>query len=160
MLHRLPVDQAARELSLSVATVKRRLKRGTLRGEQERTPAGFKWYVLVDTAATAGATADEAGGGAGATAGATAAATANGALLSQRAEEMARYSAELLAPYVRRIEEQAEEIGALKAQLAAATANDQAVTPNGAAPVPAERPRWWERLGAWLGGGAHQAPAS
>lgn len=123
MLQRLPVDQAAVTLGLSVATVKRRLKRGTLRGEQESTPSGFKWVVLVDDDATAGATAD----GVAATAGGVAAATADPtggvagtALLSQRAEEMARYSAELLRPYVATIERQAEEIGALKAQLEAA----------------------------------------
>ena len=47
---------------------------------------------------------------------------------------MARYTRELLAPYVKRIEEQAEEIGALKAQLAAATANGLAgPSPNGIA---------------------------
>jgi hypothetical protein len=35
----------------------------------------------------------------------------------QRAEEMARYTAALLEPWRRRVEEQAEEIGALKTKL-------------------------------------------
>lgn len=148
MPHRLPVDLAARELGLSVATVKRRLKRGTLRGEQESTPSGFRWLVLVDDAAppaaaavgVAGvaevpppATASAVAGVAGVAVG-VAGATAGTALLSQRAEEMARYSAELLRPYVATIERQAEELGALRAQLAAATTS---------AP-PAGR-SWWQR---------------
>jgi hypothetical protein len=144
MLQRLPVDQAARELGLSVATVKRRLKRGTLRGEQERTPAGFKWYVLVDGAATAGATAGAtADGGAGGADGG-AAATAPGALLSQRAEEMARYSRELLAPYVEKIEAQAERFGRLEAELAAYR---QAEGQRDAPPAESQTGRsWWWRL--------------
>jgi hypothetical protein len=44
-------------------------------------------------------------------------------LLAQRAEALSRYRRELLALYVKRIEEQAEASGALKAQLAAASAN-------------------------------------
>ena len=157
--YRVPTRDAApparrpgrRELGLSVATVKRRLKRGSLRGEQERTPAGFKWYVLVDAAATAPAPAAATAGAApGATADGIAGATATGTLLAQRAEEMARYSAELLAPYVRRIEEQAEEIGTLKAQLVAATPTPETAS---APPVrdPAGRGRWWQRL--WLAWG-------
>ena len=153
MLQRLPVDQAAVALGLSVATVKRRLKRGDLRGEQEPTPSGFRWLVVVDDAATAGATAattaDGVAGVADGVAGATAAAAAATPLLSQRAEEMARYSAELLAPYVRRIEEQAEEIGALKAQLAAATStNGQAETPSAPPAAGQAERRRWRRLRA------------
>jgi hypothetical protein len=90
---------------------------------------------------------------------------------------MARYTRELLAPYVKRIEEQAEEIGALKAQLAAATsametngvahAQAAAETTSTPAPAPAEtvgapapgaaeaagasRP-WWRRTWAWITG--------
>jgi hypothetical protein len=62
---------------------------------------------------------------------------------------MARYSAELLAPYVRRIEEPAEEIGALKTQLAAAT-NGQAAhvsETSSAPPADGQAGRsWWRRL--------------
>lgn len=140
MLQRLPVDQAAVSLGLSVATVKRRLKKGTLRGEQEATPSGFKWVVLVDDAATPAATADGVAGVAAATAPATAGATAGAALLSQRAEDMARYSAALLEPYVQRIEELSRENGALYALLAAAQTQS-------APPVNDQAGRsWWRRL--------------
>ena len=42
---RLSIDQAALALGLSRPTVKRRLKSGALRGVQERTASGFKWFV-------------------------------------------------------------------------------------------------------------------
>ena len=48
---RLSVDDAARHLGLSRPTVKRRLKSGALRGVQEKTPSGFKWFILVDDTA-------------------------------------------------------------------------------------------------------------
>ena len=75
------------------------------------------------------------------------------ALLAQRAEEMARYSAALLAPLHAELKAQAEELGtlrercaALQAQLAEATStNGQAETQDGAASWP-ERRRWWQRL--------------
>jgi len=106
-----------------VVTVKRRLKRGALRGEPEAPPSGFRWLVLVDAAATAGAIPP-------------------GALLSQRAEEMARFSAALLAPYVRRIEGQAEAIGTLTAQLAVATStNGRAATQQDAPPAASQAGR-------------------
>jgi hypothetical protein len=193
MVTRLSVDDAARYLGISRPTVKRRLKSGSLRGVQERTPSGFKWYVIVEEAESPGGVA----GGAPAESpreslngvaaespheppGESAASprvSPQAALLAQRAEEMARYTRELLAPYVKRIEEQAEEIGALKAQLAAATpapgtngvAHAQAAAETASTPAPAEtasaaapgaaaapgvgaaRP-WWRRTWAWITG--------
>src|SRR5687767_8611618 len=47
---------------------------------------------------------------------------ATGALTQARAAEMATSTQQLLAPYVRRIEEQAEEIGRVRAELAHARA--------------------------------------
>ena len=70
---------------------------------------------------------------------------------AQRAEEMARYTRELVGPLYARLEAQAEEIGRLKAELAAARANGQAETQNAlqnalqAETWPAGR-RWWQRL--------------
>jgi hypothetical protein len=100
------------------------------------------------------------------------------ALAQTRAAEMATYSQQLLAPYVKRIEEQAEEIGALKAQLAAATpttgtngvAHVQAAAATASTPAPAPAPAeavsapvpvaagagaarpWWRRAWAWMTG--------
>lgn len=43
----LPVNDAAIALGVSVATLKRRLKAGTVPGRQEKSPSGFRWYVEV-----------------------------------------------------------------------------------------------------------------
>ncbi len=96
-----------------------------------------------------------------------------------RAEEMAVYTERLLAPWRAIVQAQAEEIGSLKAQLAAATSTNGVVhdpagvavgshsdsppetesAPPAGAPAgvqggPASRVgrgrRWWHRVGAWL----------
>jgi excisionase family DNA binding protein len=56
----LTIPEAARVLGLSVVTIRRRLKRGELRGQRVPTPAGFEWRILlpsplVDAAGAAGA---------------------------------------------------------------------------------------------------------
>ena len=73
------------------------------------------------------------------------------ALLAQRAEEMARYSAALLAPLHAELKAQAEELGALRervatlqAQLAERDAPAEAPAPPGEPWPPARR--WWQRL--------------
>src|SRR5262245_63394408 len=57
-LQALPIPEAGRALGLSVVTIRRRLKRGELRGQRLPTPAGFEWRIplpapLVDAAETA-----------------------------------------------------------------------------------------------------------
>jgi hypothetical protein len=52
------IPQAAQALGISVVTVRRRLKRGELRGQKVPTVAGFEWRILVPSAlvdASAGA---------------------------------------------------------------------------------------------------------
>ena len=44
------IPQAAQALDLSVITIRRRLKRGELRGQKVATAAGFEWRVLVPSA--------------------------------------------------------------------------------------------------------------
>jgi hypothetical protein len=44
------VPQAAQALGLSVGTIRRRRKRGELRGQKVATAAGFEWRVLVPSA--------------------------------------------------------------------------------------------------------------
>jgi hypothetical protein len=44
------IPQAAQALDLSVVTIRRRLKRGELRGQKVATAAGFEWRVLVPSA--------------------------------------------------------------------------------------------------------------
>jgi hypothetical protein len=41
------IPQAAQVLGLSVVTIRRRLKRGELRGQRVPTPAGFEWRILL-----------------------------------------------------------------------------------------------------------------
>jgi hypothetical protein len=61
---------------------------------------------------------------------------------------MATYSRELLAPVLARLEAQAERIGHLEEQLAAARARVAELETRSAPPDPAGR-RWWQRL--WWG---------
>jgi hypothetical protein len=74
------------------------------------------------------------------------------ALAQARAAEMAAYSQQLLAPYVEKIEAQAELLGAFKERLAAAEARIAELeapapeTQNGAAEPWPERRRWWQRV--------------
>jgi hypothetical protein len=92
-----------------------------------------------------------------------------GALLSDRAAEMARYSRELLAPDLARLEAQAEEIGTLKertvhlqatveaqarriAELEAPAPDGQAETPSFPPAEDQMRRSWWGRLNAWMSG--------
>jgi hypothetical protein len=89
-----------------------------------------------------------------------------GTLLSDRAAEMARYSRELLAPVLVRLEAQATEIGVLTertthlqteleratariAELEAPPVAEVSVQQNAAAPHAAERRSWWRRLFSW-----------
>jgi hypothetical protein len=134
MLQRLSVEDAARHLGLSQQTVKRRLKKGTLRGEQEPTSTGFRWYVVLDTPGT---TVDVSGDVSGTSADTTAdipADTPSMALQTARAQEMAAYTRALVEPLYARLEAQAEL--------------EQARARQNAAPVQ-ERRSWW----AWLVGG-------
>jgi hypothetical protein len=48
------MEEAARRLGVSVATIRRRLHSGELQGSQEPTSQGFKWLVEVSELATAG----------------------------------------------------------------------------------------------------------
>ncbi len=46
---RLTIPEAATELGVSEVTVRRRLKAGTLHGEQEETAQGYRWVVTLET---------------------------------------------------------------------------------------------------------------
>ena len=161
MTRLVPLADAAIELGIPAATLRKRVKAGAIRGERRQTPQGFHWVVEVPGGppgmnghAAHAPTVDQMGTQSGARTGDQSpdqtvdqpgTRPAQTAVLAQRAEEMAVYSERLLAPYVRRIEEQAEEIGRLKEQLAAAT-NGHAKTQS--APL-AEWPTgrsWWQRL--------------
>ena len=171
LLHRLPVDAAARHLGLSPQTVKRRLKRGTLRGEQEPTPTGFRWYVVVDTPGIPDTPADTPGDVPGTPAGVSAGTsgdtpdTPQTALQATRAQEMAEYTERLLAPWRAIVQQQAEEIGALSERTATLQARVEAQAPriteleapptNGQAAGHGDAPAgggggagrsWWRRL--------------
>jgi len=43
------IREAAERLGISPDTIRRRLRNGTLKGEQEETPQGFRWRVQVNT---------------------------------------------------------------------------------------------------------------
>ena len=46
-MERLTIADAAERLGVSPVTVRRRLKKGELSGEQEPTPQGYEWRVLL-----------------------------------------------------------------------------------------------------------------
>lgn len=49
---RLTIAEAAEQLDVSEITVRRRLKAGTLNGEQEETAQGYRWIVILETSDT------------------------------------------------------------------------------------------------------------
>lgn len=134
----LPLRAAASHLGMSTDTLRKRLQRGLTPGRK----VDGAW--VVDVLDSPGQVQDhqESPGPVPDVSGPT-----PSALAVQRAEEMAVYSERLLAPYVRRIEEQAEEIGHLKAELEQERSIRQRT--NDDAPPPesqAERRSWWQRL--------------
>jgi hypothetical protein len=171
----LPVKDAAEALGVSVSGVRRGLKSRRYAGHKRETPQGHVWLIEVpdDGAVTTRTLATRVPPY---PADAPAAPDApqeppGGALLNERAAEMARYNRELLAPVLARLEQQATEIGVLTertttlpgqlneatakiAELEAAPAASGLAaapeTPSGAAPHGAERRRRWARVGTWL----------
>ena len=48
MAVQLPIEEAAARLGIHPATLRRRLKRGQVRGVREETPSGIRWLIEVD----------------------------------------------------------------------------------------------------------------
>ncbi len=139
----LPVAEAAQALGISVSALRRGLKSGRYQGRRQETPQGFTWRVEVGDRVSDrvgdGRVGDRVGG-----APSPDTPTSPGmALQTARAAEMAQYTAALLEPLHARLEAQAQEIGKLKEQLAAARTHESA------APEWPERRSWWQRL--WTG---------
>jgi hypothetical protein len=129
------IPEAARRLGLSKSAVRRRLQSGQLTGRREDRPQGHVWLIALSTGGSNGHTngvvhAPEdlpagaetsrhvpAGAGTSRQGPAGAAGRSLGTAL-QRAQEMAAYSEALLAPYVQKIEAQAERIGRLEERAA------------------------------------------
>lgn len=161
----LPVKDAAPRFGLTLDQLRRRLRRGEVRGRRVPTPTGHSWLVWIGIETDVSDIGHQVSGDGRPLADGGHAATDGGrrpsdtapppaateGLATVRAQEMAAYSERLLAPYVRRIEEQAERIGhleercaTLQARLADATsANGR--THESAAPE-WERRSWWQRL--------------
>jgi hypothetical protein len=148
----LPVKEAAEALGVSVSGVRRGLKSGRLKGQRRATPQGHVWLIEVpdDQAVTTRTPASRVPGDRATTrvpdspdAAPDAPQEAPGeALLATRAQEMAAYTERLLAPWRAIVQQQAEEIGALKARLEAAPAPETQ-----SAPSPQwETRRWWQKL--------------
>lgn len=128
----LPVKDAAAALGVSVTSIRRGLKSGRLQGQRQETPQGHIWLVHLpddqagDSRVAGDRPPDSRVAGQG----------AQMPNLAQRAEDMARYSATLLAPLHAQLAAQAERIGRLELELEMAKAGDRASDP---------RP-WWQRL--------------
>ena len=131
------IAEAAERLGISKSAVRRRLHAGQLFGRQEERPQGHVWLIALpadpSTNHTNGVTHHPENGAARAATSrnvpegtatfrqvprevpaAAAAGGSPGGTALQRAQEMAVYSEQLLAPYVRKIEAQAERIGRLE----------------------------------------------
>lgn len=149
------IAQAAALLGVHPNTIRRKIRRGLLTatmaegpgGQEYRIPAGALG-VVTPPSATGHTTGSDQGlpwsdpvvnprSNAGSTPG-------ESLQTLERAREMAAYTEQLLAPYVRRLEEQAEEIGRLKAENATLALLRDTAAP----PVEPDRRRpWWRFWG-------------
>jgi hypothetical protein len=136
----LPLRAAAARLGVREDTLRKRLQKGLHPGHK----ADGAW--LVDVPDHPGPVPDPSGTIPDQGAGPGPIPDAPGAsLASQRAQDMAEYSAALLRPYVEKIEHQAERIGRLEAELEHARANGHAQ--QSAPPAAGQAGRsWWARL--------------
>jgi hypothetical protein len=173
----VPLREAAERLGISEPAARRRVKTGRLRGQRRPTAQGHVWYVWVPAADASAPTSDTSGDG-------TRQVSPDGSSVSgdtrervgrpssatlqpaDRAEEMARYTEALLAPWRRRVEELAVENGRLQERLATAEAciaelqappSDTIVEePETVAATPevseeeAPPALWWRRAWRWL----------
>jgi excisionase family DNA binding protein len=145
---RLPIDEAARVLGISRATVRRRLRSGGLTGEQVSGPHGPKWVVHVPEQARAPVGAQEGSHAAAGGAELVAAQEAHIADLRRQLEDRTREVQELHVTINRLLLALPPPPGP---STNGAVPHDQAPeTQHGTAPHEGERRRWWERLGAWL----------
>jgi hypothetical protein len=142
----LPLRAAAAQMGLSVDTLRKRLQRGLTPGRK----VDGQWFVEPLGPPDPSGPVQDGAGGVQDRSGHVRPPPGDGLLTpAGRAEELAVYTERLLGPWRAIVQAQAEEIGALKAQLAAATADDQAEDA-GAAPRSGGRRPWWRRLGDWL----------
>jgi len=152
------VEQAAAILGVSVTTVRRRIRAGTLRAEEARRPQGPVWLVYLPADATPPTTSDQAG----ATVVATAPTTAGDAMIA--------YTQTLLGPLVAALEraqtrnaELERAVGRLQAENDAlrASQTQQGANLSVSGPEPAQEPSapaepvsapWWRRWWAAVSG--------
>ena len=59
MTKRLSLQEYAAATGVSEVTVRRRLKKGELTGEQEQTPQGYRWIIITEDQELSGETPDE-----------------------------------------------------------------------------------------------------
>jgi excisionase family DNA binding protein len=142
------VEQAAAILGISSSTVRRRIRDGTIRAEEARRPQGVVRLVYLPDDADVDTTPP-----------ASAASAVTTTPVTTPGDTMIAYTQTLLEPLVAALErseararQQAETIGTLRAELAAAraqTATVEAPTSTEPSDLTTEAPQpWWRR---WLG---------
>jgi hypothetical protein len=154
-------------LGVSPSTVRRWVKEGRLRSQKVTTPQGYVFRVHLPAepapAPAAAPAMEDVKAGAPAPSAEPAV-----ALSMERAGAMAVYNASLIAPLVAELSEtrvrlvaQAEEVGSLRAQLAAANERIRMLESPEPEPTPIPEPTppgpdgrepqgWWARVIAWL----------
>jgi hypothetical protein len=173
----LPLAEAAQQLGLTTEALRKRINRGTIVGRKRRG----QWYVELDTVPsgrpdvggqtagqaatdqephTAGHVGVDMAGQRPDSAPEPGHTSGNGAALQTmaRAQELAALTEAITAPWRRRLEEQAEELGRVRERLAVAEARlaeletpapiPTSATNGSAAPAqePERRVSWWRRL--------------
>ena len=154
----LPIEEAAQKLGIHPATLRRRLKRGHVRGVREETPSGIRWLIEVPDAAAAAAPTQPA-----ADATATLTLTLERDALAQEVQRMSAHINDLRT----QLESRTREVSELHVIVAQATralpapAPDPTPAPAYAPPThgdapperePVGRLGWWTRLSGWFSG--------
>jgi Bacterial regulatory protein, Fis family len=154
----LPIEEAAARLGIHPATLRRRLKRGQVRGVREETPSGIRWLIEVDGEP---AEAPPTQGAPDATA--TLTLTLERDALAQEVRRLSDHVDDLRT----QLESRTREVSELHVILAQATRVapapalaapeqplQQPLERDDAAPTQEQIPRlgWWTRLSGWLSG--------
>jgi hypothetical protein len=108
------VEQAAAILGVSVTTIRRRIRAGSIRAEEARRPQGPVWLVYLPADATSATTVGQP-------------ATSSVATAPTTAEAMATYTRSILEPLVAALERSQSRVGVLEREVGELRAENRAL---------------------------------